>query len=605
MSSSTGVQTEDSLRVGRFGEARLSRIVWVSIAVTAVLRAVVILRSFYWQDDFVHIWTTWNAPASEMILQDWNGHREPLAFGMLWVVAHFWPHVWWPAALILVLLSTALPIAFWLAARGIAGVTPASATAAVGFALWPGLLIPETWFSAGLETFSLLAVIAAVAVHTRRLRWSTWLIVALLIVGFGFNERALFMLPVLFATAYLSSHGGPASRCRQAFRADTRLWVTLAVTTAALAGLAVAGSPASSGGEPAPLADVIRGLWFAGPGGLMNDVAGMNLFWPDERSTLPSGTPVWAVVLTAIVWGCLIVAAALRDAAQLAHSAGVICGFLVVETAAVAMLRGGFIGPTVHQDPRYYLITGTVLLLSVASFGATRSGPGARTAGWLMVPIAVIVVLGSLASMAGIAVTTDGTRSRSWLASARASFVGPSAPPLVPTPSPPFMLSGMFIGTTAEGVEFELGTTRTLLGVGSDQPRLMESTLFPVGADFRGAVAPVTVAPVKSMTAPGFGADCSVPTAGEWTRVPMGEAGLGNPLLAVDYLASVPSTVEVRSGGWRQSAQLEAGLKSAWFSPPAGTFAGFEIRTLTPETSICVGAARAGGAGTQDLAVGP
>ena len=437
MSSSTGVQTEDSQRVGRFGEAWWSRIVWVSIAVTAVLRTVVIFRSFYWQDDYVHIWTTWNAPASEMILQDWNGHREPLAFGIQWVVAHFWPHVWWPAALILVLLSTALPIAFWLAARGIAGVTPASATAAVGFALWPGLLIPETWFSAGLETFSLLAIIAAIAVHTRRLRWSTWLIVAMLIVGFGFNERALFMLPVLFATAYLSSHGGPVSRCRQAFRADTRLWVALAVTTAALAGLAVAGSPGSSGGEPAPLADVIRGLWFAGPGGLVNDVAGMNLFWPDERSTLPSGTPVWAVVLTAIVWGCLIVVASLRDAAQLAHSAGVICVFLVVETAAVAMLRGGFIGPTVHQDPRYYLITGTVLLLSVASFGATGSGPRARTAGWLMVPIAAIVVLGSLASMAGIAVTTDGTRSRSWLASARVSFVGTYAPPLVPTPSPP------------------------------------------------------------------------------------------------------------------------------------------------------------------------
>ena len=42
---------------------RAGYVVWAAIVVTTAVRALLIMRSFFWQDDYIHIWTAWNAPA--------------------------------------------------------------------------------------------------------------------------------------------------------------------------------------------------------------------------------------------------------------------------------------------------------------------------------------------------------------------------------------------------------------------------------------------------------------------------------------------------------------------------------------------------------------
>lgn len=578
-------------------------IVWGTIAVTTIVRAVVITRSFFWQDDYIHIWTAWNAPAEDLILQEWNGHRQPLTFAVMWVLARLWPQIWLPSAFTLVLLAAALPVTFWLAVRGLLGAKWPAVIATVGFCLWPGLMIPEAWLSSGLETFSLLAILLALALYARASRLRSAMIVLLLVVGVGFNERALFMVPVLFAVGYLFAQGSPRSRLRLVYRNDRGLWWTLAFLAVLLFGLSRALASGWTGGQPATAGDAVRGLWYAGPAGVMRDVLGVNPFWPDERTTLPGPIPLWALALCAALWAALALLGLRWDRRQLGQCTLVVLVLLVMETGVVALFRGGFIGPQMHQDPRYYLLTGTILFLAIASFGAHE--PRREPPSWWTAPFAVVAVLGFFASSIAIARTTNGEQPRQWLASARRQFSGEGKAPLVPTPSPANMISPMFFGTADSGLQFELGTTRTLLAVGPEQPRIMTSTIVPVGADLSGRLAPVTVWPLKSTTAAGFGAGCSFELTSSWRPVAMSEGGLGNPLLSIDYLASQDAVLEVRRGDWRQTASVPAGFKSVWFVPPIGPFSGFEIRTLQDTGTVCVGAARAGGAITEDQAVVP
>lgn len=575
---------------------RSDRIVVVAIIVTTFVRAVVIGRSFFWQDDYIHIWSAWNRNATDMILQEWNGHREPLSFATFWILSRVWPQQWVPAAVLLILLAILLPIAFWVTVRRLGGgPTTATVAATVGFCLWPGLLIVQTWLSAGLEAFTLLILLSALAVYAFDGRYRVLTILALVVLASGFNERSLFIPVVLFLVAYLFAAGSPGARCRTVYRSDRGLWWGLAAVAGALFALSRIFASGWTGGRPAGIVDTARGLWYSGLLGVMKDLAGINFLWPAERTTMPASTPAWCFLLVLLVSICVLVIALMVSPGQLGHCALVVGLMWLLESAAVDQYRGGFIGPAVHQDPRYYMLTATVVLLGVASFA--QRGDSQRVAvRWLLAPVAAFVVVGSLVSAYAIARTTEGSRPKSWLATARGAFVGPDAPPMVPTPSPSFMISPFFIGTTESGERFELATTKTLLAVGEKQPRLMTSTLLPVGASELGEVKGVTVFPVRSTTVPGFGADCSVKVGRRWVHIPMSEGGLGNPLLSVDYLSEREATIEVRRGSWFQSARLAGGLKSIWFIPPLGVFSGFDMRVTTGPESICIGAARAGGA---------
>ena len=156
---------------------------WAVIAFTCVLRIVVIWGSFFWQDDYIHIWTAWNAPASDLIGQNWNGHREPASFAIQWVLARFAPQVWWPAAVVLCLIAVMTTVGFWLMVKRWAGVTPASAAAAILFAAWPATMMPQAWLSAGLETVPLVLMFAAGWLLASPRSWTPWAVGGLAVLA--------------------------------------------------------------------------------------------------------------------------------------------------------------------------------------------------------------------------------------------------------------------------------------------------------------------------------------------------------------------------------------------------------------------------------------
>ena len=571
----------------------MRRVVWSVIAVGSAIRLLVIASSYWWQDDYVHMWDAWWQSFGMFVTKDWNGHLQPGSMTFYWIMTRLWPQQFWAAVVVLGTLAIALPVVFWKAMSRLGGVTYPVAISACTFAVWPGLLGPLTWLAAGLETISVLCLLLGLWAFASRSRFRTTLVILALLGGLLFNERALFMLPVLVLTAILFTQGPLRQRIRAVWTGGRGLWLVLTGVTLAVVIARMTRTPQASGGGGTSVWEFLQGLWFGGPMGAVSSLAGVTLTWPDERTTVPSSPSVLAWMWVLIVVGCLLYYGWRRSRRQVLLVVGTWLAVLVVESLLIDIFRGGFIGPQVHMDPRYSLVSGVMLLIGIASFGPLAKDVESRRVRAPVVILSVGVCLTSLVSAWTIRQVVAGSSSQAWFNTAREAFTQGDSPPLVATPSPPFMLNDLFVQQDARGNIFELGTVRTLLQVGPRQPRFGEATLLPVGVDNEGRPAPAVVDPIKSTTALGFGENCSVSVGRGWVTVPMSIAGLGNPVLAADYLASGPTLVQVRAGDWSSTLRLESGFKTMWFTPEPGPWSGFEIRTVDG-SAICLGSARAG-----------
>ena len=169
-----------------------------------------------------------------------------------------------------------------------------------------------------------------------------------------------------------------------------------------------------------------------------------------------------------MLWAGLFIAGVAVAPRRTAVVASLTLGFFVVEVLSFVALRGGFAGGQLASDPRFTLITGTVLLAGLGCF----TWPA-----WT----GLFAVLGAL-SMA----TFPQTPGRDWFRPL------PAGVELAATPSPPEMLGHFFF--TTSGPLVELGTTRTLLDVGENPPAFPEVSSNPQQYD--GRLTPLTFTPL-------------------------------------------------------------------------------------------------------------
>jgi hypothetical protein len=568
--------------------------VWAAIVVSSALRIWAITSSYFWQDDWIHIWRAWNQPASTFLIQDWNGHIEPLSWGYYWFITHLDPQQWWAAALYLCALAVAMPIAWWWVVRTLGGVTWLSAAVTVAFAFWPGLLVPQVWLATGLEMAALLFAIltvGAIAQEGRR-RY-----LALVFMGIGalFNERVLYAVPLaVLALLMFSDQRGVRRRVKAVASTHGRILSALLAEAVVVVGiLAVLGADSADDGE-LTVAHFFQGLWYGGPEGVFKSLLGLDMFWPDLRVTTPLGPPSWAVVIVLAALGCIIALGWRRDRRQAVFCVAAVLAMFAVEVLLVAALRTEFLGIALLRDPRYTFATGILVLLSVLSFSRTSQDTDERPPTMGVLAVLAIVVLGSV-SMVRIGSILDSGPAKAWLDTARSAFTAPDAPALVSTPSPPPMLAGYFLGETDDGHVYDLGTTRTLLDVGPDLPRISDAAVLPISAGLNGAPAGVDLFPVTSTTPAGFGGDCSITVEeGQWQEVPMTPVQLSNPAVAVDYLAERDTTLVIATDDWQTAVAVPAGFRSVWVFPPAGPFDGVRVQAIGSPGRVCIGAAKAG-----------
>lgn len=445
----------------------LGALVWSVIAVTCGIRLWVIWGSFFWQDDYVHIWTAWNEPAGDLILRNWNGHREPAALAVQWSLARAAPQVWWPAAVVLGLLAVATTVGFWLMLKRWGGVTPITAGAAILFAAWPATMVPQAWLSAGLELVPLALLFAAGILLARPRRWTPWAVAGLAALAWCFHERAVYFLPVLLAIAVFYSG-------RRAWHDNVASWLALGGVTVVAVGLRLGDDLTGR----AAGASVPGAMWSAGPGSLLRSVAGW-LPFEATRTVVPVVAGLSAVVFVMLWMALLLVGLSVAPARTLLV-AGVVAGFFVVEALSFVWLRGGFAGPGLAADPRFTLVTGIVALAGLGSFEITY-----RPVVWVAAGLAAV----GCWSLLRIGQAEDP--GRAWLAAARRL---PPGAQLAATPGPPGMLSHFFF--TTDPPVYELGTTRTLLQVGPQPASFPQRSTSPLHIDEQGVIGPLRFTPL-------------------------------------------------------------------------------------------------------------
>jgi hypothetical protein len=426
-------------------------VVWAVIAITSAIRVWVIWRSFFWQDDYIHIWTAWNQSPGDLILQNWNGHREPAGYAIQWVLARAAPQVWWPAAVVLSLIAVATTVMFWLMLRRWGG----SPAAAMLFAAWPATLVAQQWLSAGLETVTLLLMFVAGFLLARPGRWTPLWVALLASAGWLFHERAGYFAPVLLAIAVFYTG-------RRAWRDNRWSWIVLLGVTAVALLLRIGDArPGQAGGTSVPGA-----AWQAGPGSVLRSVLGWLPF--DAHTVIPAPIGLYALAVL-VVWMGVVLAGLTLAPRQTLLVLSVTAAFFLVEVASFVWLRGSFVGSALASDPRFTLVTGTVLLAGLGSFALPC---------W----IGGLTVLGCWSMLA-----YPPTPGRDW-------FPALDDQQLAATPSPPGMLSHFFF--TTEPPVYELGTTRTLLQVGPDPPAFPPESRDPQQVGQDGVVGPLQFTPL-------------------------------------------------------------------------------------------------------------
>ena len=254
-------------------------------------------------------------------------------------------------------------------------------------------------------------------------------------------------------------------------------------------------------------------LWSAGPGSVLRSVIGWLPY--DARTPVPVNAGLWALMIL-VVWMVVLLIGLSTAPRQTLIVAGVVAAFLVVEVLSFVWLRGGFAGGGLAADPRFTLITGTVLLVGLASFDIMW-----KPVVWVAVGLAGV----GCWSMWSMAVPQDP--GRDWLAAARQARGD-----LAATPSPPAMLGHFFF--TTEPPVFELGTTRTLLQVGPQPASFPPRSRAPQQVDVTGSVGPLEFTPLVVAE----GRQCAV------VLVPEFDAGVRVVAVGDEYVFPPPGPIE-------------------------------------------------------------
>jgi hypothetical protein len=201
---------------------RPARVALALIAAYVVVRiALAATGGFYW-DDLILIGraSTHNVFGWEYLTHNHDGHFMPGAFFVAGLTTVLAPTHWWPAAITLVVLATAVAWAVWRMIRILAGGASWATVAVLAFFLFTPMTVPSyVWWAAGLNSLPMLFAMAwligdAVLLCERGHRDSrlTRLIVGrsalVYLVALTCFEKSLYLLPVVFIATVLWCRGG-------------------------------------------------------------------------------------------------------------------------------------------------------------------------------------------------------------------------------------------------------------------------------------------------------------------------------------------------------------------------------------------------------------
>lgn len=334
---------------------------WAGLVAVALLigqglwRGVLLDRGFFTQDDFLMLRRAAEPLSVTMLAQDYSGHFFPGGFLFAWAHAHYAPLDWGVVVIETVAMQGFAAVLLWMVlCRMLPGSWARIPLFAVGLTC-PLALWPTQWWAVSIQflpvSICLLLATWALVVHLQDgSRWALPLVLAAMVVGLLFQERAaLFPLVLGVVACAWSPATGPRAIVEALRSRLLSLWVPMGVLLIGYVVLhrAVAPIEATSVGSAGGGAElvgnfVVRNVVPGSLGGPWNpQVVGDSLLVP----------PLYAVVLTGVVVVAALVWTVLRTRSA-TWGWLLLGGYALVD---VALLFGGrtAMGPAFGLIPRY------------------------------------------------------------------------------------------------------------------------------------------------------------------------------------------------------------------------------------------------------------
>jgi hypothetical protein len=574
----------------------------VVVAAALGVRAYLLSQAWFWQDDFLVADGASRAPwGPAWVLQNYNGHLEPLKFSQIWLMDRTVGMSWVAAAAITLAWSAAFGIGFWAMSRRVLRPGPAALAATAVAVFCPLWSVSVSWFASAMESLpaiTLMTLCAWCAVGVVRGRspwWGVGSVLAFALALLWYEKAVLGLLLVLLAVlAARASHDD----ARLGRRASVLTAVGLLGVAGAFAAVFLLGLGAPPTSSP-DRSDVLRLVYEITLSVVPTGLEGGPWQQNNDGSTLQVLiTQPWIVWIWAAMLG--VAAVAWRRHRPMLLLGGVI--FLValtIDVALVARSRIDFLGPVIGRDTRYTVdvVPLAALALGLAIGGGRRlslprlssSARRAMTAGAMA--LALLYGIVSWPSVHAVAQSRASIGAREWVEAATEAVVVDPSRVFVGTPVPARIVS------TAFGDSALSSHVLPLFGVDAtrfDQPATEWWVL-----DQSGAAVPVTfISEIGGEVgrAPG----CGVAIRGQPVTLPVPAVPAPRVgqvrAVRLSYYSAGPATVVIESGDLRTELDLPPGIGYAYLPYPAVS-GELRIGGLTDDQAVCIAALGVGSVG--------
>ena len=533
------------------------------VLLQTVVRAGIVLPSYYWQDDFHHVELARRLGLSQAFLvRDYSGHLEVGQYFLYWLIGRGAGLSFVPAALSLLGMQLAASCLLLTLLRQLFGRSPWVLVPFAGYLFTPLGLPVATWWAAGLQAMPLqitmlLTILALVrAVRQRSWRWAA-VAVAAQALGLLFWEKAVLILPAALAVLVLVEWAGTPVAVRVR-RLLAGWWLLLPLVLVpvgyAFVYTAVVDSSSVLGQRSHDVArttgeTVIRLLLPGLFGGPWTDAGGENTVFPRIGD---AAALLFAVLLLAVV------AASFWLRGRRALQGWLLAaGYVAADIVLLQVGRADFIG-LLARDPRYITDALPIIAIGVcaAFHGPARTRrfpawlPGTTGSRGSAVPAVAVLTCSCLLSSFLLAEQLQHRFSRDYVHTLVRQLNTKPGVSVLSTPLP----TNVSVSTDLGGLLLAVGRPHELDQPGTDVRML----------DGLANLRPITVID-HSLEATGPLADCGWRVEEHW--VPLGSLPErpGAQVVRLGYLTGQAATVHLEVGDYEQAVAVPSGLGYATF----------------------------------------
>lgn len=573
------------------------------ILLQAVLRLLMALGTYFWQDDFVLYTIAGTHPFDlDYLFQARGSHLLPARWAVIWPLAHYAPLEHGPAVLVTVVLQVLASLAVLGLLRELFGLRT-GILAPLTFYLFGALTLPAfLWWTAALGALGLqLAMALALRSHVRwlrRRRWSNLLGTCLAtLLGLAFFEKAVVILPLLIGLTWVIERRRGALRdLGSVLLRHWAVWLLLGLINGAWIWLFVDRVTSSYATEPTP--DVAADLVVDSVGqGLVPAVFGGPWTW-SQGMGFATFAPSPPTLLLLGSWAGLVLAVGLSTAFRrgMGRLWVVLVGYVGLDLALVTWARADAFGSGVGLQYRYFadvalplsVLIGYAFLplrdevdpWRVESRSARRwirqHADPVRAVAWLCLILWAVSATWSSIQLADL---SRANPARAYVETAKEQLAAlPDGTQLLNETVPPDVLLGWF--TPFNG-------TAEVFAPLHDRPDFVTSATELLTITPEGTVVPAVVSGVRTSEGPALG--CGWPVSeGATTSIPLQSAAFPwTWTIKVSYLAGTDTPATFTLGTASLVVPLSRGAHEIYFTLPDGGTA-VDVALATPGAGVCI-----------------